>query len=307
MNQEQLPTAENFNQGVVREFRANGGVVGGMFAGVPLALLTTAGAKTGRPRTNPAVQLRDGDRILVFASNAGQANNPGWYHNLLANPQVTLEIGEGGTVRTYATRAVPLEGEERDKFYGLQAELDPAFHAYQAGTARRIPVVALYPLDLAADPARSRAIGEQLARHHNDLRRELGALRTEIENLLSGRPRSPGTEPALAALRQEMFGHCLTFCDNLQLHHIREDGAFTAFESRFPRLTPAVDKLRQEHRVVTEALARLRTLAENAATAAGATEIAELRDELALLTAGLEDHFAYEEAQLVPVLDASGE
>ena len=78
-------------------------------------LLSTPGARTGRPHTNPAAYQRYGERILVFASNAGGPKNPDWYHNLLADPQVTVEIGTGdGGVETYAAEAVPLEGEERD-------------------------------------------------------------------------------------------------------------------------------------------------------------------------------------------------
>jgi deazaflavin-dependent oxidoreductase (nitroreductase family) len=135
------------NQPVIGEFRASGGTVGGGFEGVALVLLTTVGAKTGAPRTNPAVYLRDGDRILLFATNAGGSKNPGWFHNLLAHPQATIEIGEDGHVRTHRVRAAPLEGAERAHFYEIQARRDPAFHEYQAKTSRTIPVVALDLID----------------------------------------------------------------------------------------------------------------------------------------------------------------
>ena len=109
---------------------------GGMFEGAPLVLLSTTGARTGRPHTNPAAYQRDGERILVFASNAGGPKNPDWYHNLLADPRVTIEIGTGdGGVETYAAEAVPLEGEERDRLYQVQGERDPAFVTYQANTS----------------------------------------------------------------------------------------------------------------------------------------------------------------------------
>jgi deazaflavin-dependent oxidoreductase (nitroreductase family) len=106
--QQPAPTA--FNQQIIDEFRTNEGRVGGMFEGAPLVLLSTTGARTGRPHTNPAAYMRDGERILVFASNAGRPKNPDWYHNLLADSRVTIEIGIGdGGVETYAAEAVPLE------------------------------------------------------------------------------------------------------------------------------------------------------------------------------------------------------
>lgn len=267
----------HFNQQVIEEFRANNGVVGG----APLLLLTTAGAKSRAPRTNPAGYLRDGDRLLVFASNAGLPKHPDWFHNLLADPQATIEIGENGRIRTYAVRAAPLEGAERDRYFDLQATLDPAFRAYQDGTTRTIPVVALHPLDLAAHPERNHAIGEQLLRHHDDLRRVLADLRAEVDG---GTP----------TLHRELLTRCLTFCDSLRLHHIREDGAFTAFETRFPELTPAVDRLRQEHHVVARTLTELQSLAED--------DPNRLRAELERLTTSLEEHFTYEEEQLLPAL-----
>ena len=103
--------------------------------------------KSGKPRTNPAVYLRDGDRILLFATNNGGPKNPGWFHNLRAQPQVTIEIGENGAVSTYRARAVPLEGAERTHFYEIQSERDPAFLEYQASTSRTIPVLALGLVD----------------------------------------------------------------------------------------------------------------------------------------------------------------
>ncbi|MQA86386.1 MAG: nitroreductase family deazaflavin-dependent oxidoreductase [Streptosporangiales bacterium] len=137
---EEKQRAENRNQAIIDEFRANGGKVGGPFEGGTLALLTTTGAKTSRRRTNPVRYLQDGDRILVFASNAGRPTHPAWYHNLLANPELTVEVG----AETYQATAVPLHGEERDRLYARQAELVPAFAEYQARTSRVIPVVALH-------------------------------------------------------------------------------------------------------------------------------------------------------------------
>lgn len=146
---EQRQDVQEFNRLIIEEFRAHGGRVGGMFEGAPLVLLTTLGARTGKRRTTPAAYARDGERLLVFASNAGGPAHPAWYFNLLADNRVTVEIGtEEGTVHTFAARAEPLRGEERDHQYSLQAARDPGFAAYQAGTDRTIPVIALTP-----DPA----------------------------------------------------------------------------------------------------------------------------------------------------------
>jgi deazaflavin-dependent oxidoreductase (nitroreductase family) len=129
----------NWNRQTIEAFRANGGKVGGMWEGKPLLLLTTTGAKSGQRRTNPVMYMADGDRLLVFASKGGAPSNPDWYHNLVAHPEVTVEVG----TETYEATATPLTGEERDRLYARHAGLYPQFADYQARTARKIPVVAL--------------------------------------------------------------------------------------------------------------------------------------------------------------------
>jgi len=128
----------DWNRQTIEVFRANGGKVGGMWEGRPLLLLTTTGAKSGQRRTNPVMYLRDGDRLLVFASKGGAPTNPDWYHNLVAHPEVTVEVG----TETYETTATPLTGEERDRLFAKQAGLYPQFGEYQARTTRKIPVIA---------------------------------------------------------------------------------------------------------------------------------------------------------------------
>ena len=134
-----MTTRNDFNQRIIEEFRANGGTVGGRFAGAPMLLLTTTGARSGRQHTTPLVYLPDGDRYIIFASKGGAPTHPDWYHNLVAQPEVTAEVG----TETIAVRAVVLTGEERDRLYAKQAALRPAFGEYQEKTSRRIPVVAL--------------------------------------------------------------------------------------------------------------------------------------------------------------------
>src|SRR5215470_3856105 len=134
-----MPESNNWNRQTIEAFRANGGKVGGMWEGRPLLLLTTTGAKSGRRLTNPLMYMRDGDRLLVFASKGGAPTNPDWYHNLLAHPEVTVEVGN----ETFEATAHVTEGAERDQLYARQAELYPGFAEYQAKTTRKIPVIAL--------------------------------------------------------------------------------------------------------------------------------------------------------------------
>lgn len=129
----------DFNRSIIDEFRSNDGKVGAGFAGAPLLLLTTTGAKSGTLRTAPVVYLLVGGRYVVFASKAGAPTNPDWYHNLVANPEVSVELG---TERFDATATV-LTGEERDRLFAKQAELNPGFKEYQDKTSRVIPVVSL--------------------------------------------------------------------------------------------------------------------------------------------------------------------
>ena len=135
-----MTNRNDFNQGIIDEFRANDGKLGGPFAGAPMLLLATTGARSGQRRTNPLVYLPDGDRFVIFASKGGAPTSPDWYHNLVAHPETTIEVGS----ETIPVIAVVLTGEERDRLYAKQAELRPAFGEYQAKTSRRIPVIALH-------------------------------------------------------------------------------------------------------------------------------------------------------------------
>jgi deazaflavin-dependent oxidoreductase (nitroreductase family) len=126
-----------YNRQLIEEFRANQG--GGPMAGRPLLLLTTTGVKTGQRRTSPMMYVPDGDRLLVIASNAGALAHPDWYRNLVANPDVTVEVGD----ETYAARAVVLDGAERERVWAGIVERYPFFVEHQAKITRQIPVIAL--------------------------------------------------------------------------------------------------------------------------------------------------------------------
>ena len=134
-----MENINDWNRQIIDEFHANGGKVGGQFEGAPMLLLTTTGAKTGQKRVNPMMYLADGKRLIVFASKAGAPTNPDWYHNLVAHPQVTVEVG----TETFNAKATVLTGEGRDRLFAKQAELYPGFAEYQSKTSRIIPVVAL--------------------------------------------------------------------------------------------------------------------------------------------------------------------
>ncbi|GAA4148039.1 nitroreductase/quinone reductase family protein [Actinomadura keratinilytica] len=270
------------NQRIIDEFRANGGRVGGPFEGGRLLLLTTTGARTGAPHTTPVAYLPDGDRLLVIASAGGAPRHPDWFHNLVADPRVTVEDG----VFTYDAKATVLEGDERDRLFARAVEADPGWAEHQAKTTRVIPVVALEPIP---GPPTSNAAspGAALKQVHDAFRRELALIREEIA----------GSGPRLGA---QLRVNCLTVCTGLGHHHTAEDeGMFPALAARHPEHAAAFDRLRREHERVAALLDGLRR-----AVAAEDAEPGAVLAEVERLTAELEAHLDYEEEQLIPLLDA---
>jgi deazaflavin-dependent oxidoreductase (nitroreductase family) len=130
---------KEFNQRVITDFRTNGGKVGGQMENIPLLLVTMTGAKSGRTITLPLAYSKDGDRIVVIASYAGAPHNPSWYHNLVAHPEVTIELGK----EKYRAKAKVTTGAERDRLFKQQADQLPIFIEYQKKTTRQIPVIVL--------------------------------------------------------------------------------------------------------------------------------------------------------------------
>jgi deazaflavin-dependent oxidoreductase (nitroreductase family) len=133
-----VPSDEEFlayNQGVISEFRANQGVVSQ--PPFPILLLTTTGARTGRQATVPlGFAVDDNGRVFVMASKAGAPTHPAWFHNLRANPSVTVELGD----RSFQAQAVVTEGEERDRLYGM---ISDGASEYEKNTDRVFPVIVL--------------------------------------------------------------------------------------------------------------------------------------------------------------------
>ena len=127
----------DINRRVIEQFRA-GGEIEGMHRD-RIVLLTTTGARTGQRRTTPMMLHRDGGRLLVVASNVGAPKHPDWYRNLVADPRVTVEVGD----ETYPAVATTLEGTERARAWSMLKESYPFFAGHEASTERIIPVVAL--------------------------------------------------------------------------------------------------------------------------------------------------------------------
>jgi deazaflavin-dependent oxidoreductase (nitroreductase family) len=136
-----MADAQDFNTAIIEEFRANGGKLGGNFEGAPVLLLHTTGAKSGKERVHPVMYRMVGDNLAVFASKAGAPTNPDWYHNLLAHPETSAEVGSG--TRFFVARVA--EGDERTAIWEAQKKEVPGFADYEAATTRQIPVVILEP------------------------------------------------------------------------------------------------------------------------------------------------------------------
>jgi deazaflavin-dependent oxidoreductase (nitroreductase family) len=136
-----MSDTNDWNAGIIAEFRENHGKVGGYFKGAPLLLLHHTGARSGKDRLNPMMYLKDGDRFLVFASKGGADTNPDWYYNMKAHPDVKIEVGD----EKIDVRAEEITGAERDALYKRQASIYPTFAEYQQKTKRMIPVIALEP------------------------------------------------------------------------------------------------------------------------------------------------------------------
>jgi deazaflavin-dependent oxidoreductase (nitroreductase family) len=138
------PNAYSYNREVIESFRAHNGNLENR----PLLLLTTTGAKSGKTRVIPLAYSRDGERYVVLASKGGAPTNPDWYHNVVAHPDVTVEVGSS----QFQARASVAQGEERDRLFNAQAAAMPNFAEYQEKTSRIIPVIVLEPAERRSLP-----------------------------------------------------------------------------------------------------------------------------------------------------------
>ena len=131
-----------FNQAIVEEFRANGGDVGGRFTGRNLLLVHTIGRKNGQERINPVAYVRDEERFVIIASKGGADTHPDWYYNVIAHPDVTIEVG----TESFQVHASEAQEPERTRLYDKMVEMMPAFDDYRRKTKREIPVIVLTPV-----------------------------------------------------------------------------------------------------------------------------------------------------------------
>jgi deazaflavin-dependent oxidoreductase (nitroreductase family) len=128
-----------WNKKIIEEFRANDGVVGGQFKNMTLLLVHTTGAKSGKSRVNPVATMQDGNDYIIIASKGGAPTNPDWYHNLVANPEVRIEVG----AEKFLAQAQVMEEPERTQLYNHMADRYPGFADYAQKTDRVIPVIRL--------------------------------------------------------------------------------------------------------------------------------------------------------------------
>ena len=134
-----LSEVNDFNRGIIEEFRANGGRVGGPFEGAPILVLHSTGARSGKERLTPLMYQQVGDAWAIFGSKAGAPTAPDWYHNLVANPSASIEVGD----ETIAVDVRIAEGDERETIWTQQKQQVPGFADYEATANREIPVVIL--------------------------------------------------------------------------------------------------------------------------------------------------------------------
>lgn len=130
----------DFNKGLIEDLRANGGkATSGPFKGRDVLILTTRGAKSSVARENPLVYSRDGNHYVIVASKGGAPTHPSWFHNIVAHPEVTVEVGG----EKFKARAHVPDGEEYERLYNQHAGINPTFHQYRQRTSRKIPVIVL--------------------------------------------------------------------------------------------------------------------------------------------------------------------
>lgn len=289
-NQDDGTAVHAFNRGVIDEFRANAGRVGGMFEGSTLALLTTIGARTGVRRTTPLAYFKLNGMPAVVASAMGGPKHPAWLANVRAHPRVTVEVGR----HIFDAIASIPTGVERDRLFEQVIEQDPDFADYQTRTHRVIPVVTLQILgDPDADALTSGehaqlvAWATELRQVHDRLRQALRVAQDAASECRS--PESPG---------RELLLFCHGFCTALTGHHEGEDRElFPAIAAAHPELTDTLRYLQQDHSMIAYLITGLQSSVSASATPA------ELARHLEGIAAIMESHFRYEERQLLDVLE----
>lgn len=288
----------SFNQSVIDEFRANQGKVGGYFEGSDLLLLTTTGAKSGEERTVPLGYVAHGDELLVIGSNLGGPKHPDWYHNVLANPLVQVEIGAD----SFEAVAVPADGAHRDRLFAHVVASEPGYGEYQENTSRVLPVMALQKSDPAPGegPAEVRNLADKLVEVHVWLRGQLRHVSAEVDEYFAkaAAHEGEGAVPTVG-LGLQIRQHCLAFCQTLEVHHTGEDThMFPGLAAQNPHLADVFERLRTEHVAVARLQQELSALLSDITS----TDPERFRQELARMSSELNAHLDYEEESLLPLL-----
>ncbi|MGW7430998.1 nitroreductase/quinone reductase family protein [Streptomyces sp. NPDC054861] len=288
----------SFNESVIDEFRANQGKVGGYFEGSDLLLLTTTGARSGEERTTPLGYVPHGDALLVVGSNLGGPKHPDWYHNVLANPLVQVEIGAD----SFEAVAVPAEGADRDRLFAHVVAAQPGYGDYQKNTSRVLPVVALQKSDPAPGegPAEVRSLADKVVEVHVWLRGQLRHVSAEVDEYFAkaAAHEGEGAVPTVG-LGLRIRQHCLAFCQTLEVHHTGEDAhLFPALAAHNPHLADVFERLRTEHVTVARLQQELSALLSDITSA----DPERFRKELARMSSELNAHLDYEEESLLPLL-----
>ncbi|WP_328950236.1 nitroreductase/quinone reductase family protein [Streptomyces sp. NBC_00184] len=284
---------------VIEEFRAHRGKVGGPFEGRDLALLTTTSAASGTPRTTVLGYVRRGDSLMIIGSGSGTPNHPGWYHDLLANPVVGVEIG----TQDHQMLAVPDQGAHSEELLGHAL---PAVRGTggRPAPAVRVPLVVVLE---AADPEvwegrprEVRTLADKVMEVHTWLRGQLRQVKAETDAHFAARAAHEGPgEPPVPGLGLQIRQRCLAFCQALEFHHTSEDDhLFPGIARYHPELGAVFDRLRDEHRTV----ARIQNDLAVLLAGVGVADPQRFRTELASMSAELNAHFDYEEKEIVPLL-----
>ncbi|MCS7479610.1 nitroreductase/quinone reductase family protein [Umezawaea endophytica] len=261
----------SFTTAIIDEFRANNGRVT-HFPDGDLLLLTTTGTKTGTDHTVPLGYVHHGDHLLVIASNAGSDHHPDWYHNVLANPAVRVELGTD----TFTAIATPAQGAHRDDLFDHVTRTAPGYADHQRRTTRTLPVLVL------TRTAAVTTFADKLVEVHTWLREQIREIQAE-----AGAP---------AGLKPQLRQHCLTFCEALTFHHTSEDDhVFPGIATHHTHLADTLDQLREEHKTVARIKNDLLALLADRNTTGFRTELDRLAGEL-------NTHLDREEHWLLPVL-----
>ncbi|MFH8347072.1 nitroreductase/quinone reductase family protein [Streptomyces sp. NPDC018045] len=269
---------------------------------LPRTFISSLSPHRRKSHTVPLGCVRDGDLLLVVGSDLGAASHPDWYRNLLARPQVQVEIG----TEAYEAIAVPTEGERRDRLFAQVVSVAPGYGEYRAATSRTLPVVVLEPAApgyVEADgenPRTVTSLADKLVQVHTWLRAQLRHVRDEAEAHLAARAahQGPGAPPA-PGLGLQIRQHCLAFCQSLEFHHTGEDAhIFPAVARHHPELRSALDRLQEEHRTIARIQNDLLGLLANI----GTVDPERFLTDLERMSGELRSHLACEEKQLIPAL-----